>query len=87
MIALGAAFRVQNYHCYCHVVVHTRIHQDFPLPPTVNHAENRPALESLSRLPESYVPPIVAILPRMARNEAMLREAAKASGTSLERAF
>jgi hypothetical protein len=43
--------------------------------------------ETVIRLPESYVPPIVAILPRMARNEASLREAAKASGTSLERAF
>jgi len=43
--------------------------------------------ETMSRLPESYVPPIVGILPRMARNEPPLREAAKASGTSLERAF
>jgi hypothetical protein len=43
--------------------------------------------ESLTRLPESYVAPIVAILPRMANNESVLREAAKASGTSLERAF
>jgi len=41
----------------------------------------------VSRLPESYVPPIVAILPRMARNEAGLAEAAKASATSIERAF
>src|SRR5260370_35410175 len=43
--------------------------------------------ETMIRLPESYVPPIIAVLPRMARNEALLREAAKASGTSLERAF
>jgi hypothetical protein len=42
---------------------------------------------TVSRLPESYVPPIVAILPDMARNEPKLREAAKASGTSLDRAF
>jgi len=40
-----------------------------------------------SHLPESYVPPIVAILPRMAWNEPALRETAKASGTSLERAL
>jgi hypothetical protein len=39
------------------------------------------------RLPDSYVPPIVAILPVMARNDPSLREAAKTSGTSLERAF
>lgn len=43
--------------------------------------------ETMIRLPESYVPPIIAVLARMARNEALLREAAKASGTSLERAF
>jgi hypothetical protein len=43
--------------------------------------------DSVIRLPESYIPPIVAILPRMALNEVVLREAAKASGTSLDRAF
>lgn len=40
-----------------------------------------------SRLPDSYVPPIVAVLPSMARNEPLLQEAAQKSGTSLERAF
>jgi hypothetical protein len=39
------------------------------------------------RLPESYVPPIIAILPEMAVNNSLLQEAAKASGMSLERAF
>lgn len=39
------------------------------------------------RLPDSYIPPIVAILPRIARNEEGLDAAAKASGTSLVRAF
>jgi hypothetical protein len=39
------------------------------------------------RLPESYVPPIVAILPAMARHDEYLVEAAMFSGTSLERAF
>jgi hypothetical protein len=48
-------------------------------PPTV-------ATELLT-LPDSYVPPIIAILPPMARNEAALQDAAKRSGTSLERAF
>lgn len=43
--------------------------------------------DTVSRLPESYVPPIVAVLPAMARNEGALVEAAKASGTTLERAF
>lgn len=39
------------------------------------------------RLPDSYVPPIVAVLPGMAANEAAMVEAAAGSGTSLERAF
>ena len=43
--------------------------------------------ESIHHLPESYVPPIIAILPRMATNEEDLIEAAKRSGTSLSRAF
>ena len=38
-------------------------------------------------LPDSYVPPIVAILPRMALHESGLEEAARRSGTSLDRAF
>jgi len=45
------------------------------------------ARDTIERLPESYVPPVVAILPRMAKHEPALVEAAKASGTSLERAF
>lgn len=44
-------------------------------------------LQIIPRLPESYIPPVVAILPIMARNDPSVREAAKASGTSLERAF
>ncbi len=38
-------------------------------------------------LPNSYVPPIVSILPRMAIHDEALVEAAKRSGTSLPRAF
>ncbi len=38
-------------------------------------------------LPDSYVPPLVAVLPRLARHEPQLVAAAKASGTSIERAF
>ncbi len=48
---------------------------------------NKPAPVEADRLPESYVPPIVAILPAMARHEERLVEAAKRSGTSIERAF
>lgn len=47
-------------------------------------AEETPAP---SRLPNSYVPPIVAVLPRMALHDPGLIEAAKASGTSLDRAY
>jgi hypothetical protein len=43
--------------------------------------------KTVSRLPESYVPPIVSILPRMAINEPELDDAAKNSGTSLVKAF
>ena len=39
------------------------------------------------QLPQSYVPPIVAVLPDMARHTKQLVEAAQKSGTSLERAF
>lgn len=39
------------------------------------------------RLPESFVPPIISVLPKMARNDPKLIEAAKHSGTTLERAF
>jgi hypothetical protein len=45
------------------------------------------ATEKLLQLPDSYVPPVVAILPRMAKSEAELTDVAKASGTTLERAF
>ena len=39
------------------------------------------------RLPESFVPPIISILPQMARNDEKLIEAAEHSGTTLPRAF
>lgn len=39
------------------------------------------------RLPDSYVPPIISILPKIAKHEESLIEAAKKSGTTLERAF
>ncbi len=45
------------------------------------------ATDDSSRLPESYVPSIVAILPRIARHEAGLEDLARQSGTTLERAF
>lgn len=41
----------------------------------------------LIALPDSYIPPIVAIIPNIARNEIAVREAAKTSGISLERAL
>lgn len=43
--------------------------------------------ETISRLPESYVPPIVAVLPEIAHNTPALDAAAKASGITLDRAF
>lgn len=41
----------------------------------------------LPRLPESYVPPVVSVLVEMSNHNENLKEAAKNSGTSLERAF
>jgi len=41
----------------------------------------------ITRLPDSYVPPIIAILPQMAANTEELGEAAKNSGIKLETAF
>ena len=46
---------------------------------------NRHAIKG--RLPESYVPPIVAILPQLARHDEALIDVAKRSGTTVERAF
>src|ERR1700733_2140226 len=48
---------------------------------------DKPMFVDSPRLPESYVPPIVAILPAIARHDKHLEVAAKCSGTSLERAF
>jgi hypothetical protein len=56
-------------------------------PSQVKPTLNAPMIVDSFRLPESYVPPIVAILPAMARHDEKLIEAAKSSGTSLERAF
>ena len=56
-------------------------------PLLVKPTEKLPAFADHERLPESYIPPIVAILPAMACHEEQLVEAAKRSGTSLERAF
>jgi hypothetical protein len=42
---------------------------------------------TFARLPDSYVPPVVSVLPQIARNEAGFDALAKASGTSLSKAF
>lgn len=54
--------------------------------PKAKHESVREA-SAPERLPESYVPPIIAILPRMALNEPALIVAAKNSGISLDNAF
>lgn len=53
----------------------------------VSPVEVAPPDSSVTALPDSYVPPIVAVLPRLAANDPQLEEAAKASGTSVARAF
>jgi hypothetical protein len=48
----------------------------------------KPSTETkFERLPESYVPPVVAILPALALNDSGLAEAAIRSGTNVARAF
>lgn len=54
---------------------------------SMQRLEHAPELSNITRLPESYIPPVVAILPNIARNDPSIREAARASGTSLERAL
>jgi len=45
------------------------------------------AEDTLVRLPDSYIPPIVSVLPRIARNEPGFDALAAASGISLSKAF
>ena len=47
----------------------------------------KPEASELTRLPESYLPPIIEILPRMAKHDEGLIDAAEKSGTTLARAF
>ncbi|HEQ99136.1 MAG TPA: hypothetical protein ENO22_07330 [candidate division Zixibacteria bacterium] len=44
-------------------------------------------IKNIGLLPESYVPPIVSVLPYMARNHEDLTEAVKRSGSTLDRLF
>lgn len=41
----------------------------------------------VQKLPDGYVPPVVAILPQLSLNDPAIGEAARSSGTSTERAF
>jgi hypothetical protein len=72
-----------------HVFWHSKSSVEPPRPPVVVPpvGEKIEPPVAASRLPDGYVPPVAAILPRMARNESELVEAAAASGTSLDRAF
>lgn len=63
-----------------------------PLPaPTMSHPLIKvpapAAIATSARLPDSYVPPVVAALPEMSRGAEPIRRAADASGISLEKAF
>ena len=53
----------------------------------ITHSPASLSASEQDQLPEIYVPPIVSILPEMARHSEKLVEAAKRSGTILERAF
>ena len=64
-----------------------------PLPKTEDNTVITPGrnfteiADDLDLLPESYVPPIVSIIPRLAVNDASLESVAKNSGTSIPRAL
>ncbi|WP_417746686.1 restriction endonuclease FokI C-terminal domain-containing protein [Rosistilla oblonga] len=57
------------------------------LEPAVEVPEEVIVAPKLDRLPDSYVPPVIAVLPRIAANESGFDDLAKASGISLSRAF
>jgi hypothetical protein len=48
---------------------------------------NLPSSTDPDRLPDSYIPPMISILPALARHDEKMIQAAKRSGTSIERAF
>jgi hypothetical protein len=52
-----------------------------PSPPTA------PPSVAISQLPDSYIPPVIAVLPEMAWGGEAIRKAAEASGISVEKAF
>jgi hypothetical protein len=57
---------------------------------SINIAIQENALPSSNQapmLPDSYVPPIIATIPKLALNDPELQEIARRSGTTLERAF
>ncbi len=56
-------------------------------PDDVDEAVSPQVQSSVTQLPDSFVPPIVAIIPRLAANDPALEVAAKASGTSIARAL
>jgi hypothetical protein len=61
--------------------------KDAPTDITTRSDEPTEDSQVYDRLPDSYVPPIVSVLSNIARNEPELQRVAKASGTSIERAF
>lgn len=64
------------------------VNVQLPQQVTSNNSGIHPPLANNSeRLPDSYLPPIISILPAMSRHEPVLVEAAALSGTSLDRAF
>ncbi|WP_136515936.1 restriction endonuclease FokI C-terminal domain-containing protein [Geomonas edaphica] len=57
-----------------------------PVPAAQDDARPSPP-PNLETLPDSYLPPIISVLPAMSRNEPAMIEAAGRSGISLDRAF
>ncbi|MFM0521001.1 MULTISPECIES: hypothetical protein [Caballeronia] len=89
--------RPVTYYDVEHVWWYTKKHADKAVIPaaSIALAETVPSATlvakdkelALSQLPDSYVPPIVSIIPRLALNDSLLETAAATSGISIARAL
>jgi len=61
------------------------LHLTEKIPPVIEKPIKRN--EEIKKLPESYIPPVVAILPRLAANEPELSSLCKAQGKTIEKEF
>ncbi len=80
-------YDVEHVWWYLNRQKHNVTAEAVPAPVKVNVSASTQIESTVTPLPGSYVPPIVAIIPRLAANDPALEAAAKASGTSIARAL